>query len=65
MAHGRQLTSAGQGWPSVPVAKTRTERSRLERCQGWQSAVTARRDLVRCPVFGVRKLERKFAVLLT
>ena len=44
------------GWPSVPVAKTRTGRSRLERCQGWQSAVMARRDPVRCPVFWVGRL---------
>ncbi|WP_459927599.1 hypothetical protein [Desulfosporosinus burensis] len=52
----RQCTSAGQGWPSVPVAKTRTGRSRLERRHGWQGAVMARRDLVHCPVSGVGRL---------
>ncbi|HWQ42321.1 MAG TPA: hypothetical protein VN456_09860 [Desulfosporosinus sp.] len=40
---------AGQGWPSVPVAKTRTGRSRLERRQGWQGAVMASRDRRRPP----------------
>ena len=52
MAQWRQCTSAGHGWPSVPVAKTRTGRSRLERRQGWQGAVMERRDLVHCPVSG-------------
>ena len=37
--------SAGQGWPSVPVAMTQTGRLRLERRHGWQGAGMARRDL--------------------
>jgi len=33
-SHGRREGTAGHGWPSVPVAMTRTGRSRLEHRHG-------------------------------